>query len=78
MLKRVVPAVVIVGALIAATGCGEGRSSASAAQGKTGNDGIELVYRGEPTGETESVSGKDVKDAIAIIRKRAAPWASAA
>jgi SecD/SecF fusion protein len=71
MLKRALPVVVIIGALIAATGCGDGGSSASAAQGKTGNGGIELVYRGQPTGETESVSGKDVKDAIAIIRKRA-------
>src|ERR1700744_1658813 len=71
MLKRALPVVVIIGALIAATGCGDGGSSASAAQGKTGNGGIELVYRGQPTGETESVSGRDVKAATAIIRKRA-------
>jgi SecD/SecF fusion protein len=70
MLKRALPVVVIIGALIAAA-AGGGGSSASAAQGKTGNGGIELVYRGQPTGETGSVSGKDVKDAIAIIRKRA-------
>lgn len=71
MLKRALPVVVIIGALIAVTVCGDGGSSASAAQGKTGNGGIELVYRGQPTGETESVSGKDIKDAIAIIRERA-------
>src|ERR1700744_2053554 len=71
MLKGALPVVVIIGAWIAITGCGAGGSSASAAQGKTGNGGIELVYLGQPTGGTESVSGKDVKDAIAIIRERA-------
>jgi preprotein translocase subunit SecD len=71
MLKRAVPVVLIIGVLIAVTSCGDGGPSASAAQGKTGSGGIELVYRGQPTGETESVSGKEIKDAIAIIRKRA-------
>ncbi len=71
MLKRAVPVVLIIGALIAVTGCGDGGPSASAARGKTGRGGIELVYRGQPTGETESVSGKEIKDTIAIIRKRA-------
>jgi SecD/SecF fusion protein len=71
MLKRAVPVVVVIGALIAVTGSGDGGPSASAAQGKTGNRGIELVYRGQPTGETESVSGREIKDAITIIRKRA-------
>ncbi len=71
MLKRAVPVVLIVGALIAVMGCGDGGSSASAAQGKTGSSGIELVYRGQPTGETESISGEEIKDAIIIIRKRA-------
>ena len=71
MLKRALPVVLIIGALIAVTGCGEGGSSASAAQGKTGNGGIELVYRGQPIGETGSVSGAEIKKAIAILRKRA-------
>jgi hypothetical protein len=64
MLKRALPVVVIIGALIAVTGCGDGGSSASAAQAKTGNGGIELVYRGQPTGGTESVSGKKIKYAV--------------
>jgi SecD/SecF fusion protein len=71
MLKRAVPVVMIIGALIAVAGCGDGGSSASAAPGKTSGGGIELVYRVQPTGETGSVSGKGIKDAIAIIRKRA-------
>jgi SecD/SecF fusion protein len=71
MLKRAVPVIAIIGALIAVTCCGGGGPSASAAQGKTGDGGIELVYRGQPTGETESVSGEEIGDAIAIIRKRA-------
>ncbi len=37
---------------------------------KPGKDGIELVYRGQPTGEAQTIESEEIEDAIEIIRAR--------